>query len=163
MSAKLPSVRALGVASVMACSLFLVTPVPAAQGADVSKVQKELDAAAIEYGRLETQLADTEAKRRKLESDLKQADKIIDEEAVQVQLRAGAIYKKGGVSSYLQDLLMAPDPNIFFRRLHFMEILGKGDTELVDGLRVTQSRADEMIADLAATRERQAKLVSAQK
>jgi murein DD-endopeptidase MepM/ murein hydrolase activator NlpD len=147
----------------MACSLFLVTPVPAAQGADVSKVQKELDAAAIEYGRLETQLAETEAKRRKLESDLKQADKIIAEKAVQVQLRAGAIYKKGGVSSYLQDLLMAPDPNIFFRRLHFMEILGKGDTELVDGLRVTQSRADEMIADLAATRERQAKLVAAQK
>ncbi|CAN5897349.1 hypothetical protein BH23ACT12_BH23ACT12_08480 [soil metagenome] len=162
MKANLPSVRALGAASLIACSLILVTPLPAARGAEVGQVQKELDAAAIEYGRLETQLADTEAKRRKLEADLKVADRVIAEKAAQVQLRAGAIYKTGGVSSYMTDLLMAPDPSVFFRRLHFMEILGRGDQELVDGLRVTQSRADEMMADLEASRDRQASLVAAQ-
>ncbi len=163
MKSNLPSIKALGVASLVACSLALVTPLPAATGAEVSQVQKELDAAAIEYGRLETQLADTEAKRDKLEADLKVADRVIAERAAQVQLRAGAIYKTGGVSSYMTDLLMAPDPSTFFRRLHFMEILGRGDHELVDGLRVLQSRSDEMIADLEATRDRQASLVSAQR
>lgn len=163
MKSKLPCVKRIGLASLLVCSLLFLTPVPAAQGADVDKVQQQLDAAAAEYGRLETQLAQTDAKRRKLETDLKQADKVIAEKAAMVQLRAGAIYKKGGVSSYMTDLLMAPDPNIFFRRLHFMEILGKGDTELVDSLRVTQSRADEMMAALENTRERQAGLVAAQK
>lgn len=163
MKLKLPYVKRIGVASLMACSLLSLTPVSQAHGAEISKVQKDLDVAAAEYGRLEAQLADTEARRKKLESDLKQADRIIADKAAQVQLRAGAIYKKGGVSSYMTDLLMAPDPNVFFRRLHFMEILGKGDTELVDSLRVTQSRADEMMADLAATRARQASLVAAQK
>ena len=133
-------------------SVLVLTPLPAVQGAEVSKVQKELDATAAEYSRLETQLAETDARRRKLEADLKVADRVIAEKAAAMQLRAGAIYKKGGVSAYMTDLLMSADPNVFFRRLHFMEILGKGDTELVDGLRVTQSRADEMMAELAATR-----------
>ncbi len=144
-------------------SVLVLTPLPAVQGAEVSKVQKELDATAAEYSRLETQLAETDARRRKLEADLKVADRVIAEKAAAMQLRAGAIYKKGGVSAYMTDLLMSADPNVFFRRLHFMEILGKGDTELVDGLRVTQSRADEMMAELAATRNAQAKLVAAQK
>lgn len=163
MKANLPSIKALGVASLLACSLVPLTPVPPARSAEVSQVQKELDTAAIEYGRLETQLADTEAKRQKLEADLEVADKVIAEKAAQVQLRAGAIYKTGGVASFMTDLLMAPDPSAFFRRLHFMEVLGRGDHKLVDGLRVLQSRADEMIADLEATRDRQASLVAAQK
>ncbi len=150
-------------AGLLAGSLMIAMPVSPAGGADVSKVQKELDAAAAEYGRLETQLAQTDAKRRKLEADLKDADKTIAQKAALMQVRAGVIYKKGGVSSYFSDLLMAPDPNIFFRRLHFMEILGRGDTELIDGLRVTQSRADEMMADLAATRAAQASVVARQK
>lgn len=150
-------------AGLLAGSLMLAMPASPAESADVSKVQKELDAAADEYGRLETQLAQTDAKRRKLEADLKDADKTIAQKAALMQVRAGAIYKTGGVSSYLSDLLMSPDPNIFIRRLHFIEILGEGDTELVDELRVTQSRADEMMADLAATRAAQARVVARQK
>lgn len=163
MNAKLPSTNRLTVVALLTGTLLLTTPLPAAHGVEVSKVQAELDATAAEYSRLETQLAQIDDKRAKLEADLKAADKVIAEKGALVQLRAGAIYKKGGVSAYLTDLLMATDPNVFFRRLHFMEILGKGDTELVDGLRVTQSRADDMMADLAAAREAQAKLVRAQR
>ncbi len=129
----------------------------------MSELQTELDTAAAEYGRLETQLANTDAKRRKLEADLREADKVIAQKAALMQVRAGAIYKKGGVSSYLSDLVLAPNPNVFFKRLYYMEILGKGDTQLIDGLQVTQSRADEMMAELARTRETQARLVEQQK
>lgn len=145
------------------CALMFVVPLPSALGAEVGDLQKQLDAAAAEYGRLETQLANTDAKRRKLESDLKEADKVIAQKAALMQVRAGAIYKKGGVSSYLSDLLLAPNPNVFFKRLYYMEILGRGDTELIDELVVTQSRADEMRADLAAARAVQARLVEQQK
>ncbi len=129
----------------------------------MSELQKELDTAAAEYGRLETQLANTDARSRKLEADLREADKVIAQKAALMQVRAGAIYKKGGVSSYLSDLVLAPNPNVFFKRLYYMEILGKGDTQLIDGLQVTQSRADEMMAELARTRETQARLVEQQK
>lgn len=140
-----------------------VVALPAAHAVSASKVQEELDQVAAEYGRLETQLAQTQAKQRKLEADLKEADQIIAQKSALMQVRAGAIYKKGGISTYMTDLLLSPDPNVFFRRLHFMEVLGRGDTELIEGLRVTQSRADEMRADLAAARSSQARLVEQQR
>jgi murein DD-endopeptidase MepM/ murein hydrolase activator NlpD len=163
MKAKLPRVTRLTMAGLLAGSLLASTPAGPAQGAEVSKVQKQLDAAAAEYGRLETELAETDAKRRKLEADLKIADKTIDQKARLMQVRAGVIYKKGGFTSYFSDLLTAPDPNIFFRRLHFMEILGRGDAELVDSLKITQSRADDLRADLDATRKSQAEVVARQR
>ena len=70
---------------------------------------------------------------------------------------------KGGVSSYLGDLIMAPDLGAFFKRLYYIEMLGKGDTELIDGLRVTQSRADAMFEQLAETKAKQTKLLAQQK
>ena len=147
----------------VAASFLLAAPVPATSATESRKLQQQLDAVAAEYSRLETQLAKTDAKRRKLESDLKQADKTIAEKSALMQVRAGAIYKKGGISTYLSDLLMAPSPNAFLRRLYYMEILGRGDTELIDGLRVTQSRADEMRANLEETRLTQARLVEQQR
>ncbi|HEX2052481.1 MAG TPA: peptidoglycan DD-metalloendopeptidase family protein [Actinomycetota bacterium] len=154
-------VRRLTVLGLMAGTLLAMLPLPAS-GAEVSKLQKELDAVAAEYGRLETALARTDAKRRKLEADLRVADKTITEKAKLMQVRAGAIYKKGGMSSYISDLILAPSPNAFFRRLHYMEVLGRGDTELIDGLRITQARADEMRAALDETRAMQASLVERQ-
>jgi len=162
MKRKLPCFARPAIAILVVGSLLLM-PAPKAQGAAVDDLQKQLDNAAAEYGRLETQLAQTDARRRKLETDLKEADQVIAQKAALMQVRAGDIYKKGGVSSYLSDLLLAPNPNIFFKRLYYMEILGKGDTELIDGLRVTQSRADEMMADLAETRAAQARLVEQQR
>lgn len=163
MKTKLPSLRYVALLGLLAGTLSLVPPMPAAHGAELSKLQQELDAAAAEYGRLETQLATADAKRRKLESDLKEADKVIKEKAALMQVRAGAIYKKGGVSTYISDLLLAPSPNAFFKRLYYMEVLGRGDTALIDGLQVAQSRADEMRAELADTRARLASVVEQQK
>jgi murein DD-endopeptidase MepM/ murein hydrolase activator NlpD len=163
MSSQLPQMRRVCLVALVTCSLLGVSPVPSSFAADPSKLQKELDSVAAQYGQLETQLADTEARRRKLEIDLKQADKVIGERSALMKVRASYIYKKGGVSSYLSDLIMAPDIGAFFKRLYYIETLGKGDTELIDGLRVTQSRADLIFEQLAQTRAKQAKLVERQK
>jgi len=159
----LPHVRRVCLVALVACSLLGVAPLPSSLAADPSKLQKELDTVAAQYGQLETELADTEAKRRKLETDLKQADKIISERSALMKVRANYIYKQGGMSSYISDLIMAPDFGAFFKRLYFIEMLGKGDTELIDGLRVTQSRADEIFAQLARTKAQQTKLVERQR
>lgn len=162
MSRNFPSIRRLCVLGLVAVALVASVPVPA-RGAELSKLQKELDSVAAEYGRLETELAKTDARRRKLEADLRVADKTIADKGQLMQVRAGAMYKKGGMSSYLSDLILAPSPNAFFRRLRFMEVLGRGDTELIEGLRVTQARAGEMRASLAETRAMQARLVEQQR
>ena len=145
--------------ALVAGSMLGVQPLPGAAAADTSKLQKELDRVAADYSKLETQLADTEARRRKLETDLKNADKVIGERAELMKVRANYLYKKGGVSTYLSELLMAPNFGVFFKRLYYIEILGRGDTELVDTLRITQSRADELFAQLAQTKARQSRLV----
>jgi murein DD-endopeptidase MepM/ murein hydrolase activator NlpD len=159
MANQLPHAHRVCLVALVTCTLLGVSPVPSSLAADPSKVQKELDAVAAQYGQLETQLAETEARRRKLESDLKNADKVIGERAALMRVRAKYIYKRGGVSSYVSELLMAPSFGVFFKRLYYIEILGRGDTELIDGLMVTQSRADEIFEQLAATKARQTKLV----
>lgn len=132
-------------------------------GADASRVQQQLDAAAAEYGRLETELAETDAKRSRLEAELAEADLLIAEKSESMRARAGALYKTGGVSTYMTELLMAPDPTVFFRRLYFVELLGREDSQLIDSLRILQARADEMRSELSDARAAQARLVEDQR
>lgn len=151
------------VVSALACSLIGVAPVPAGRAAEPSRLQNELDATAAQYGRLETQLAETEQKQRRLEADLSRADKTIDERSALMKARANYFYKKGGVSTYLSELLMAENFGTFSRRLYYLEILGSQDSKLIDGLQVTQSRADEIFEELAQARARQSALVEQQR
>lgn len=156
---QLPRAGRFCVVVLLACSLAGASPLPSALAADRSQLQKQLDSVAAQYGKLESQLAETEEKRRKLESDLREADKVIGERSALMKVRANYIYRQGGVSTYLSDLLTAESFGIFFRRLYYIEVLGRGDTELIDGLRVTQSRADELFEQLAKAKARQTKLV----
>ncbi|MGQ0678529.1 MAG: murein hydrolase activator EnvC family protein [Actinomycetota bacterium] len=155
--------RRFSIVVTLACALVGVSAVPSSLAGEPPKLQRELDAAAAQYGRLETQLAETEARRRKLEADLKQADTIISQRSALMKVRASNFYKQGGVSTYLSDLLMAENFGVFFKRLYYLEILGREDSELIDGLRVTQSRADQIFEDLATTKTRQTQLVEQQK
>jgi len=124
--------------------------VPGSWGAEPSAIQKQLDSTAAAYGRLETELAVTQAKREKLESDLKKADGTISSKAVLVRKRAGYMYKHGGIAGYIDQLLVAPSMGTFLKRLVYLEVLGNKDSQLVEGLRITQSRADDMRAELTA-------------
>lgn len=126
--------------------------------ADSASMQKELDATAAAYGRIETQLADTEAKQAQLQKNLKVADRVIAEKAAAMRARAGYIYKRGGLSTFLSDLLMAPNLGVFVKRVYYLEMLGGLDTKLVESLRITQSRADALSAQLSATKARQTAL-----
>lgn len=153
-------VRAFGVA--MLCVLT-IAPVPGAGAADVSSVQSELDEAAAEYSRLETELGETVDRKERVEAELAQAQDVIAERGDQMQMRAGRIYKTGGVSTFLSNLLLSEDPSTFFRRMYFMEVLGRSDRRLVGTLQVMQSRSDELLADLDETIERQERLVEQQR
>lgn len=144
-----PRYRAAGVFLTVLASLASSTGAPAT-ATDASAVQKQLDAAAAQYSQLETQLADTEARREKLESDLRQASRIINRKGELVRKRAGYMYKHGG-ATFLDNLLVAPDMGVFLRRLFFLEVLGSKDSQLVEGLEITESRADEIRERLDAT------------
>lgn len=136
----------------MAVALALsLLNVSTATGAEVSSIQKQLDATAADYSRLETELALTQAKRQKLESDLRKADGTISSKAVLVQKRAGYLYKHGGITSYIDQLLIAPNMGAFMRRLVYLEKAGNKDSQLVEGLRIIQSRAGDLRAQLDAT------------
>jgi len=129
----------------------LVTAAPVL-GEDADALHKDLDAAAQAYARLEDQLAANEQRRIRLESDLSEADRIIASKAVQIRKRAGYMYKQGGGSDFLNDLLMSPNFGVFLRRLLFVEVLDKKDVRLVEGLGVTKARADQLKEQLAAGR-----------
>jgi len=131
-----------------------------ASAADPAAIQNQLDATATAYGRLETDLARTEAKRLRLEADLRRADQVIAGKAVLVQKRAGYMYKHGGVGSFLEQLLLAPDLNGFVKRLVYLEIVGNKDTQLVEGLQVMQNRAELIREDLEIARSKQEQVAS---
>lgn len=126
--------------------------------ADSRSIQRELDATAAAYERAATELASTEAKEAKLRKDLANADKIISQRAELVTARAGYVYKRG-VGTFLSDLLLAPNLSAFIKRMYYLELLGDHDSELVEGLQVTQSRADAIWENLEATKAKQKTLV----
>lgn len=152
--------RALSVA--MLCVLA-AGPIPEAGAADVSSVQAELDEAAAEYSRLETELGETVDRKARVKAELAEAQDIIADRGNQIQVRAGHIYKSGGVSTFFSNMLLSEDPATFFRRMYFIEVLGRSDRELVGSLRVMQSRSDELLEDLDQTIARQKELVERQR
>lgn len=126
-----------------------------ALAADPAAIQDQLNRTAAEYGRLETQLAITESKIQKLEKDLQQADTVISQKNVLMRERAGYLYKHGGVGTYLEGLLFAPDIQVFLKRLQLLGVMGDKDSKLVEGLRMTQARAGIIREELGATQRRQ--------
>ena len=143
---------------VVVATIFVLSAPTGAVAADPAAIQKQLNATAAEYGRLETQVALTEAKVEKLEADLAQADKVINEKAVAMRERASYLYKYGGVGSYLENLVLATDIKQFLDRVHYLSIMGDKDAKLVDGLRLTQARADTLRAELDRTLKTQKSL-----
>jgi murein DD-endopeptidase MepM/ murein hydrolase activator NlpD len=146
-------------ATLVAGVLLLCGPAGHGLAADSASIQRELDATAAAYERTATQLAATEAKQAKLKKDLKDADRIISQKAARVKVRAGYVYKNGGVGTFLSDLLLAPNLGDFIKRMYYLELLGDQDSELVESLQVTQSRADAIWASLEATKARESALV----
>lgn len=130
-----------------------------ATAADPAAIQRQLDSTASAYSKLETQLADTQSRRAKLERDLQEASRTIDRQAVLVRRRAGYLYKHGGGLNFLDQLLLAPNMGVFLRRLFYLEVLGSKDTQLVQGLEITQSRADDIRESLRATHEAQKRVL----
>jgi murein DD-endopeptidase MepM/ murein hydrolase activator NlpD len=143
----------------LAASSLVAGPLPAGLAASSSSVQKDLDAVAVQYEKLTAQLNITKARQTKLEKDLIQADRIIAEKAAAVGKRAGYMYKHGGFSNLLGQLLVAPDLGVFVKRVYYLELVGNQDSRLVETLRVTQSRADDISESLKISRARQAALV----
>ncbi|MDQ4142951.1 MAG: peptidoglycan DD-metalloendopeptidase family protein [Actinomycetota bacterium] len=142
----------------VAASMLLVGPAPSGLAASSASIQKELDAVAAAYAKLETQLAQTEARQKKLEHDRRNTDQVVAARAAALQRRAGYMYKRGGLSALLSDLFMAPNLGVFIKRVYYLERLGSSDAELVEGLKVAQNRADEIAANLSATKARQTAL-----
>ncbi|HEX2258860.1 MAG TPA: peptidoglycan DD-metalloendopeptidase family protein [Actinomycetota bacterium] len=142
-------------AALVAAVLLLSGQAGQGLAADSASTQKELDAVAAAYERAATQLAATEAREAKLRQDLKDADRIIAQRAARVKERAEYVYKNGGVGTFLSDLLLAPDMSAFVKRMYYLELLGDYDSKLVEGLQVTQSRADAIWQNLEATKAKQ--------
>lgn len=140
-------------------SLLILPAGPHAFAANPATIQRQLDATAAAYSKLETQLADTQSRRAKLESDLREADRIIDRQGDLVRKRAGYLYKHGGGAGFLDHLLVAPDMGVFLRQLFYLEVLGSKDTQLVERLQITQSRADDIRERLDATLESQKRVI----
>lgn len=134
--------------------LLAVVPV-SALAATSGSIQKELDSVAAAYGKLETQLAQTEASEAKLQQQRLEADKIIDAKAIALQKRAGYMYKQGGATSLMGQLLTAPNLSVFVKRAYYLSVLTSGDAELVEDLTLTQARSDAIAAELTATETRQ--------
>ncbi|HVE76620.1 MAG TPA: peptidoglycan DD-metalloendopeptidase family protein [Actinomycetota bacterium] len=130
----------------------------AASAADPKAIQNELNKTAAEYSRLQTEQAKTEAKIEKLESDLEKADEVIHQKAQLVRERSRYLYKSGGAGDYIETLMLAEDFAVFFRRIQLLEMAGNNDTKLVDGIRITQERSEELKASLEDTRKRQQKV-----
>ena len=139
-------------------SLTAVLPVRSAAAASSASIQKEMDRVAAQYGKIETQLAQTEAKQASLTKEQKQAQATIDAKSAALRARAGYMYKTGGVSAMLGQLLTAPSFGEFVKRIHYMGVLGNNDTELMEELRVAQARSNEVAAQLNAAEERQRRL-----
>lgn len=129
-------------------------PVGAAAATSAS-IQKDLNSVAAAYGKLESQLAQTQSRAARLTQQRLEADKIIGARAAALQKRAGYMYKQGGATSLMGQLLTAPNLGVFFKRAYYLSVLTSGDTRLVEDLRLTQARSDAISAELVATESRQ--------
>src|SRR5687768_3323099 len=147
-------VASLGVVSL----LMAVLPVQSAFGASSQSLQKELDRLAAEYGKVETQLANTEAKQAALTKEQQEAQAIIDSKSAALRSRAGYMYKSGGATTMLGQLLTSADFGEFIKRVHYMGVLGGDDARLMEELTVAQTRSNQVAAELEATEARQSKL-----
>lgn len=139
----------------------LVAGIPApGMAASSDSIQKEMDKVAAAYGKVQTQLARTESRQAELEREREQTRQLVDQKAEALKKRAGYMYKNGGFSSIMGQLLTAPNLGTFIKRMHYMTVLGSSDSQLVDEVIVNQSRSEEIVAELAAA-ERQQEALSA--
>lgn len=143
------------------CSVLLliaISPVQSAFGANSGSLQKELDRLAAEYGKVETQLANTEAKQAALTKEQAEAKATIDAKAAALRSRAGYMYKSGGATTMLGQLLTSADFGEFIKRIHYMGVLGGDDAQLMEQLTVAQARSSQIAEELEATEARQSRL-----
>lgn len=139
--------------------LGAVVPASPALGASSESIQKEMDAVAAQYGKLETRLAQTEAKQAALTKQQQEAQATIAAKSEALKARAGYMYRNGGATQMLGQLLTASSFGEFVRRVHFMGVLGSNDTRLMEELSVAQERSDEAAAALEAEEARQSRLI----
>lgn len=139
-------------------ALMTLLPVQGAFGVSSSSLQKELDRVAAEYGKVETQLANTEAKQAALTKEQQKAKATIDAKAAALQSRAGYMYKSGGATTMIGQLLTSADFGEFVKRVYYIGVLGGEDAELMEQLTVAQAKSDQLAAELKATVARQSRL-----
>jgi len=150
-----------GARCLIALSIFAVLlPTEAWAAADPAAIQAELNRTAAEYGRLETELARTEERIGRLELDLQRANETLSKKGQLIRNRATYLYKSGGVGPLLDGLVLADDLHVFLRRLQLLEMTGSKDSELVEGIRITQARSGEIREKLTATKRQQATVIS---
>ncbi len=107
------------------------------------------------YGKLETQLAENESRKSRLEQERKANEAILAAKTAAFQRRAGYMYKEGAAGSFFGQLLTAPDFGVFIKRVQYLSVLGNSDARVVEELTVSQQRADEIEAGLSATVDKQ--------
>lgn len=139
-------------------ALVSLLPAQSALGASSDSLQKELDRLASEYGKVETQLAQTEAKQEALTKEQADAQATIDAKSAALRSRAGYMYKSGGATTMIGQLLTSADFGEFIKRIHYMGVLGGDDAELMEELTVAQARSEEVAAELEAAEARQSRL-----
>ncbi|MGH9197946.1 MAG: hypothetical protein ACRD1T_19690, partial [Acidimicrobiia bacterium] len=139
--------------------VLVSTASPAYALPDVKTVQDNLNATAARYHEAEAQLARTQARIEKLESDLATADQVIETRSQAMRLRAASLYKLR-FGPLLQTLLTAPSIGSFAKRLQLLQIVGDNDSKLVDGMQMTKARADRIREELNAARAQQRAEVS---
>jgi len=137
---------------------MLLGSTTASWAATSESVSKDLDAIAAAHAKLETQLAQTEARQKKLQQQSEQTKTVIARKASAFQDRARYTYKTGGNSSLILQMLTSPNVAVFLRKAHYFSILGKSDSKLVESLTITEERAARIRADLSATKARQTSL-----
>lgn len=138
--------------------LLTLIPIESAFGATSDSLQAELDKVAAEYGKVETQLANTEAQQVALNKQQEEAQSIIGAKSAELKARAGVMYKSGGATSMLGQLLTSADFGEFIKRVHYMGVLGGDDAALMEDLTIAQTRHDQLVAELKDTESRQNKL-----
>lgn len=143
------------VAAVIVLGALVQLPPVSAVAATTASIQKELDSVAAAYGKLETQLANTEARHSRLREERAEAERVVQAKKAAFQLRAGYLYKEGAAGSFFGQLLTAPDFGVFIKRLQYLSVLGDTDAKVVEDLTVAQTRSEEIEAELAATAARQ--------
>lgn len=139
-------------------ALVALLPVQGAFGASSDSLRKELDRVAAAYGKVETQLAQTETKQASLTKEQQKAQATIDARSAALRSRAGYMYKSGGATTMLGQLLTSADFGEFVKRIHYMGVLGGDDAELMEELTVAQARNNEVAEELRATKARQSRL-----